>query len=108
MFKSSIYELQIMVPDQDGLWFSALTYARRNQARGRTSQTALLDHLHTISSQRTYVGLEPEMRAKYIGGANGTLVYQASNVYECFLSTAVEFDLYVPAGQTHYRLAKSH
>jgi len=24
MFKSFIYELQIMVPDQDGLWFSAL------------------------------------------------------------------------------------
>jgi hypothetical protein len=35
------------------------------------------------------------MRVKYIGTANGTLIYQASNVYEYFLFTAAEFDLHL-------------
>lgn len=96
MLKSCVYQLQIMdYEDRDSLWISALNYARRSQTRGSDAESIFLDQLYTKTPRRKYIGRASELKARYVGDANGVPVYRASNTYEYFLYMAVEYNLHL-------------
>jgi hypothetical protein len=97
MLKSSVYELQIQLnnseqdlgveSNRDPLYFSALIYAERCQAKSQdpkslVSQTRLLDQLYTKTPRR------------WIEPINGLPNYREGNSLEYILYTAVEWRLF--------------